>query len=58
MVPHYEAPSANVTATPRHPGSTTASDIRGDYRELLEDQVPDGEATRRIIEDSRQLAGG
>ncbi|HEY5050366.1 MAG TPA: DUF4259 domain-containing protein [Acidothermaceae bacterium] len=28
----------------------TASDIRGEYRELLEDQVPDGEATRRVIE--------
>ncbi|MDO7869562.1 hypothetical protein [Nocardioides jiangxiensis] len=28
----------------------TACDIRGDYRELLEDQVPDDEATRRTIE--------
>jgi hypothetical protein len=28
----------------------TAADIRSDYRELLEDQVPDDEATRRIIE--------
>lgn len=27
----------------------TASDIRGDYRELLEDQVSDDEATRRVI---------
>lgn len=26
-----------------------AEDIRSDYRELLEDQVPDDEATRRII---------
>lgn len=28
----------------------TASDIRGEYREMLEDQVPDEEATRRVIE--------
>ncbi len=28
----------------------TASDIRGEYREMLEDQVPDDEATRRVIE--------
>jgi hypothetical protein len=27
----------------------TAADIRGDYRELLEDQVPDEEATQRVI---------
>jgi hypothetical protein len=27
----------------------TASDIRGEYRELLEDQVPDAEATERVI---------
>jgi hypothetical protein len=27
----------------------TAADIRSDYRELLEDQVPDDEATRRIV---------
>ncbi len=27
----------------------TASDIRGEYRELLEDQVPDAEATQRVI---------
>jgi hypothetical protein len=33
----------------------TASDIRADYRELLEDQVPDEEATRRIIESYREL---
>jgi Domain of unknown function (DUF4259) len=33
----------------------TALDIRGDYRELLEDQVPDDEATRRGIEDYRHL---
>ena len=33
----------------------TALDIRGDYRELLEDQVPDDEATRRVIEDYRHL---
>jgi hypothetical protein len=33
----------------------TASDIRGDYRELLEDQVPDDEATQRIIESYREL---
>ncbi|WP_205473484.1 hypothetical protein [Nocardioides sp. SYSU D00038] len=34
----------------------TASDIRGEYRELLEDQVPDDEATTRIIEAFRDLA--
>lgn len=28
----------------------TAADIRGEYRELLEDQVPDAEASRRVIE--------
>jgi hypothetical protein len=28
----------------------TTSDIRSDYREMLEDQVPDEEATRRVIE--------
>jgi len=28
----------------------TAADIRGDYRELLEDQVPDDEAANRVIE--------
>lgn len=33
----------------------TASDIRGDYRELLEDQVPDDEATRRVIDSYRDL---
>jgi Domain of unknown function (DUF4259) len=33
----------------------TALDIRGDYRELLEDQVPDDEATRRVIEEYRHL---
>ena len=27
----------------------TASDIRNEYRELLEDQVPDEEATQRIL---------
>lgn len=34
----------------------TASDIRDEYRELLEDQVPDDEATTRIIEAYRDLA--
>lgn len=33
----------------------TASDIRQEYRELLEDQVPDEEAMRRVIEDYRDL---
>lgn len=33
----------------------TASDIRGEYRELLEDQVPDDEATRRVIDAHRHL---
>jgi hypothetical protein len=33
----------------------TPLDIRGDYRELLEDQVPDDEATRRVIEDYGHL---
>ncbi|MDQ1485327.1 MAG: hypothetical protein QOJ62_1020 [Actinomycetota bacterium] len=33
----------------------TASDIRGEYRELLEDQVSDGEATHRVIEAYRHL---
>jgi Domain of unknown function (DUF4259) len=33
----------------------TAADIRGDYRELLEDQVPDSEAMRRVIEAYRHL---
>jgi hypothetical protein len=33
----------------------TASDIRGEYRELLEDQVADDEATRRIINSYRHL---
>jgi hypothetical protein len=28
----------------------TACDIRAEYRELLEDQVPDDEATRRVVE--------
>lgn len=28
----------------------TACDVRGDYRELLEDQVPDDEATQRTID--------
>jgi hypothetical protein len=32
-----------------------ACDIRGDYRELLEDGVPDDEAARRIIESYRHL---
>lgn len=27
----------------------TAADIRGSYRELLEDQVPDDEATREVL---------
>ncbi len=27
----------------------TASDIRGKYREFSEDQVPDAEATQRVI---------
>lgn len=33
----------------------TASDIRDEYRELLEDQVPDDEATRRVTEAYRHL---
>ena len=33
----------------------TAADIRGDYRELLEDQVPDAEATQRVIESYQHL---
>lgn len=33
----------------------TASDIRGEYREILEDQVPDDEAARRVIEAYRHL---
>jgi hypothetical protein len=33
----------------------TASDIRGEYRELLEDQVADDEATRRIVNSYRHL---
>jgi len=32
-----------------------ACDIRDDYRELLEDQVPDDEATRRVIDSYRDL---
>ncbi len=32
-----------------------AADIRGDYRELLEDQVPDDEATGRILAAYRHL---
>jgi hypothetical protein len=28
----------------------TASDIRGDYRALIEDHVPDDEATQRVID--------
>lgn len=32
-----------------------ACDIRGDYRELLEDEVPDDEACRRVIESYRHL---
>lgn len=32
-----------------------ASDIRATYRELLEDQVPDGDATRTVIESYRDL---
>lgn len=32
-----------------------ASDIRGTYRELLEDRVPDEEATRRVIDSFRDL---
>lgn len=27
----------------------TAADVRGEYRDLLEDQVPEAEATRRVI---------
>jgi hypothetical protein len=33
----------------------TASDIRSEYRELLEDQIPDDEATQRVIEAYRHL---
>ncbi len=33
----------------------TASDVRGDYRELLDDQVPDDEATARVIEAYQHL---
>lgn len=33
----------------------TASDIRQEYRELLEDQVPDDEAMRRVIDGYRDL---
>ena len=33
----------------------TASDIRGEYRELLEDQVPDEEATRRVLAEYAHL---
>lgn len=33
----------------------TASDIRGDYRELIEDQVPDDEAASRVIASYRHL---
>jgi len=32
-----------------------ACDIRDNYRELLEDQVADDEATRRVIESYRDL---
>ncbi len=32
-----------------------AADVRSQYRELLEDQVPDLEATRRVIESYRSL---
>ena len=32
-----------------------ACDVRGDYRELLEDNVPDDEACRRVIESYRHL---
>lgn len=33
----------------------TAADIRSDYRDLLEDQVPDDEATRRVINEYAHL---
>lgn len=33
----------------------TASDIRSEYRELLEDQVPDEEATQRILHSYKDL---
>lgn len=33
----------------------TAADIRGEYRELLEDQIPDEEAAARIIEEYQHL---
>ncbi|QNN52758.1 DUF4259 domain-containing protein [Nocardioides mesophilus] len=33
----------------------TAADVRGDYRELLEDQVSDEEATRRVIAEYERL---
>ncbi|WP_157537762.1 hypothetical protein [Nocardioides sp. Root190] len=34
----------------------TAADIRSEYRELLEDQVPDAEATARVIDGYRHLS--
>jgi Domain of unknown function (DUF4259) len=33
----------------------TAADIRGEYREMLEDHVPDDEATRRILSEYEHL---
>lgn len=33
----------------------TAADIRGEYRELLEDQIPGEEATARIVEEYQHL---
>ncbi len=33
----------------------TALDIKGDYRELLEDQVPEEEAMRRVIAEYAHL---
>ncbi|WP_127783698.1 DUF4259 domain-containing protein [Rhodococcus sp. X156] len=33
----------------------TAADVRGDYRELLEDEVPDEEATRRVVAEYQYL---
>src|SRR4051794_22512996 len=35
----------------------TTADIRTDYRELLEDQVPDDEATRRVLDEWQHLVG-
>ncbi len=33
----------------------TAADIRGEYRELLEDQIPDEEATAQVIQEYQHL---